>query len=74
MKPATMSVLAGVLLLLASGYVLLEGGYITSRRDVIDIGGLTISAEERHPIRPWIAGVGALIGAVLIVGGVTRNR
>jgi len=69
-----LSIIAGTVLLLGSGYVLLEGGYITSRRDVIDIGGLTISAEERHPIRPWIAGVGAVLGAVLIIGGVTRNR
>jgi hypothetical protein len=74
MKPATISLLAGALLLLVSGYVLLEGGYITSTRDVVDIGGLTITAEERHPIRPWVAGIGALIGVVLIVGGVTRNR
>ncbi len=74
MKSLSLSVIAGIILLLGGAFVLLEGGYITSRREVLDVGGLKISAEERHPIRPWVAGLALVAGTVLVVTGITRKR
>jgi len=49
MRPAT---ILGVLLILAGAFVLVNGGSFTTRRDVVRLGDLKISAEERHPVRP----------------------
>ena len=49
MRMPSLSVLVGIVLLIVGAFVLVEGGYISTRREVIDIGGLKVSAEERRP-------------------------
>lgn len=70
MKVAT---LVGIVLILAGGYFLFTGGSFTTRRDVVDVGPIKISAEEQHPIRPWAAGLAVLGGIALIVVGVRHK-
>lgn len=70
MKVAT---IAGIVLILAGGYFLFAGGSITTRREVVDVGPLKVSAEEQHPIRPWAAGLALLGGVALVVVGVRRK-
>ena len=67
------STLAGIALIIAGAFVLLNGGSFTSRRDVLDVGGLKVTAEEQHPIRPWVAGLAVLAGVGLVVTGVRRK-
>jgi drug/metabolite transporter (DMT)-like permease len=70
MRPAT---ILGVLLILAGAFVLVNGGSFTTRRDVVRLGDLKISAEERHPVRPWMAGLAILGGVTLVVVGARRK-
>ena len=70
----SVSVLVGILLLIAGAFVLVEGGYISTRREVIDLGGLKVSAEERHTIRPWVAGLALVAGTSLVLVGLSRKR
>lgn len=70
MRPA---LLVGILLLLVGGYVLVRGGTFTSRRDVIDIGGLRVSADERHSVAPWVAGLALVAGTVLVISSARRR-
>ena len=70
MRPAT---ILGVLLILAGAFVLVNGGSFTTRRDVVRLGDLKISAEERHPVRPWMAGLAILGGVTLVVAGARRK-
>lgn len=70
MKIAT---IAGIVLIAASAFVLMRGGSFTSSRDVVDVGGLKVTAEEQHPIRPWVAGLALLGGVALVVTGVRRK-
>jgi hypothetical protein len=65
--------LAGIALIGAGAFILLFGGNFTSRRDVLDFGGLIVTAEERHPIRPWIAAAAVLAGIGLVVAGARRE-
>ena len=65
--------LAGAVALLAVGAFLLFGGGFTSRRNVLDVGGLTVTTEEQHPVRPWIASVVLLAGLVVVVTEVRRK-
>jgi hypothetical protein len=65
--------LAGLALVLAGSVVLYRGGTFTSRRDVLKVGDLKVTAEEQHPIQPWIAGAAVLAGVVLLVSGARRK-
>ena len=58
-----MSRVLGIALLFAGAAVLVWGGNFTTSRDVLDVGGLTVIAEEPRPIAPWAA-VAALIAGV----------
>lgn len=68
-----MTTLAGLVLILAGAFVLFNGGYITTRRDVLNVGGLKVSAEEQRPIRPWIAGLAVVAGVVLVATALRRK-
>ena len=70
MKVAT---IVGIVLILAGGYFLFTGGSITTRRDVVNVGPLKVSAEEQHPIRPWAAGLALLGGVALVIAGVRHK-
>lgn len=74
MKSSALSFIVGLALLVGGAYVLLEGGYITSRREVLDVGALKITTEERHPIRPWVAGLALIAGTTIVIVGATRAR
>jgi hypothetical protein len=66
-------VLAGAVVLMIVGAFLLFGESFTTQRNVLDIGGLTVTAEEQHPVRPWIAGVVIFAGLALVVTEVRRK-
>ena len=65
--------LAGIVLVVASLLVLYRGGIFTSRRDLMNVGGLTVPVEEQNPSLPWAAGLSLIAGIVLIVTGVQRK-
>jgi len=62
----------GAVLIIAGTFLFFGGGF-TSRRNVLDVGGLTVTAEEQHSVRPWIAGVVVLAGLALVVVDVRRK-
>ncbi len=66
-------IVIGALLVFGGGYALFEGGTFTSREEVINVGGLRVSAERRHPILPWMAWAGVAVGGVLVVSGLMRK-
>jgi len=67
------STIAGVALIVAAALLLLLGGSFTSRRDVLNVGGLTVTAEEQRPIAPWVAGLAVIAGVGLLVTGARRK-
>lgn len=62
--------LVGIVLVVASALLLLYGGAVG---DVWNVGGLTVSAEEQAPSRPWAAGLSLIAGIVLVVTGAQRK-
>lgn len=64
------SVIAGLVLLFAGIVILVQGGTFTTRRDVLDVGGLKVTASESHSVKPWIAGTALLAGVALLIMGV----
>ncbi len=66
--------IAGIVLIIAGAFIFLRGGSFTSHRDMLDFGGMRVSVEEQHPIRPWVAGFTVLAGAVLLGTAVSTSR
>lgn len=65
--------IAGVLLLVLGGFVLVRGGSFTTRRDVLKVGDVKITADEQQSVPPWVGAVALLAGIGLIVTGVRRR-
>lgn len=65
--------LAGVALIVVAGF-LFFGGSFTSQRSVMDVGGMTVTAEERHTVQPWIAGLMLLGGVALLITDMRRRK
>ena len=66
-------VVLGVVLIAAGAFLVFRGGSFTSRRDVLDVGGLTVTAEEKRPISPWIGAVVLIGGVALVIVGARRK-
>lgn len=73
MKSFDPLLIVGILIIAASAYFLVEGGSLTTRRNVIDVGGLKVSAEERHAVAPWMAGLGLVLGTSILIVRATRK-
>jgi hypothetical protein len=68
-----LSTLVGVALIVGWAFVFFRGGGYTSRRKVLDVGGVTVSAAEQHRLAPYVAGLALLAGVVLVVRGVRSS-
>ncbi len=66
-------ILAGIVLLGLGVFVLVRGASFTSRRNVLQVGDLKVSATERQSIPPWVGGVALVGGLALIVAGARKR-
>jgi len=65
--------IAGLVLLVLGGFVLFFGGSFTSKREVLKIGDLKVSASEERTIPPWVGGVALLAGVGFLVAGARKR-
>lgn len=65
---------AGVLLLVLGAFVLLRGGSFTTRKDVLKVGDVKITADEQQTIPTWVGGLALLAGLGLVVAGAQKGR
>lgn len=63
----------GVLLVAAGAYLFFRGGVVKTDEEVLKVGDLKVTAQESHPVEPWIAGA-AVIGGVLLVATGSRRK
>lgn len=68
-----MSMIVGLALIVVGGFVLVRGGSFSSRREVLKVGDVSITADERRPIEPWIAGLAVIGGIALVAAGARRK-
>jgi hypothetical protein len=61
----------GILLIVGGVFLYLRG--YTTKREVVDVGPLSVSTEERQSVPAWIAGLAIGAGVLLVVSG-TRKR
>jgi hypothetical protein len=67
-------VLFGAVLILLGGIVIARGVSYTTSRNVVDLGGIRVSADEKKPVAPWIGGIAALAGLALVFTSGSRKR
>jgi hypothetical protein len=70
MKPL---VIAGIVIAGLGAFVLLKGLTYSSRSNVLKVGDVQVSAEERRTIPPWV-GVAGIVGGLLLIGAGVRGR
>ena len=65
--------LVGILLLVLGAFVLFRGFSYKSKDEVLRVGDLKASVEERHAVPTWVGGVAVIAGLVLIGAGMKRR-
>ena len=66
-------IVLGVVLSALGAFLLIRGASLTTKRDVLSVGPLEVTAEEQHPVSPWIGGIILVAGVGLVVVGATRK-
>lgn len=67
------NLIAGIALIVLSVFLLVRGGSFTTRKDVVKVGDVKLTADDKQSIPPWVAYIGIAAGAVLVLSG-TRKR
>jgi hypothetical protein len=65
--------LAGLVLLVLGGFILLRGLSFTSQKSVFEVGDFKASLEERREVPAWAGALAAAGGLVLLVAGRRRG-
>lgn len=69
----TAIIIFGVVLMGLGAFVLVRGGSLTTRRDVLKVGEIEVTTTEAHPVPRWV-GIAVLVtGAVIVAAGVRRR-
>jgi hypothetical protein len=61
-------------LVIIGAFLFFRGGSFSTREDVLKVGDLKVSTEERHTIEPWVAGAAVVGGIVLLVAGAAARK
>lgn len=70
MRPLT---LAGLVLLVLGGFVLLRGLSYTSQKSVLKVGDFQATMEEHRTVPAWLGAAAVAGGIVLLVAGSRRR-
>jgi drug/metabolite transporter (DMT)-like permease len=70
MRPLT---IAGIILIVFGVFVLVRGASFTSRRDVLKVGDVKVTADQQQTVPPWAGWLAIVGGSALAVAG-TRRR
>jgi hypothetical protein len=63
-------IVLGAILLIGGGYVLVQGMSVTTDREVLDVGPLEASVEEKRAVPAWMGALAAVAGVAMIIAGV----
>jgi hypothetical protein len=70
MKPLS---LVGILLLVLGAFIVFRGATYKSRDEVLKVGDLKASVEEKRAVPTWVGGVAIVAGVVLLAAGMKRR-
>jgi hypothetical protein len=68
------TIIGGIVLILVGVVLFARGGTFTTRKDVIKVGDVKVTAPDDHTVPNWVAPVVVLAGIGLIAfGGLPRK-
>jgi uncharacterized membrane protein len=65
--------LIGVILIVIGAFVVFRGVSYKSRDEVLKVGDVKASVEEKRAVPTWAGGVAIVAGLVLLAGGMKRR-
>jgi hypothetical protein len=65
--------LVGIVLLVLGAFILFRGMTYKSKDEVLKVGDLKASVEQKHAVPTWAGGVALVAGLVLLAGGMKRR-
>ena len=65
--------LVGIILLALGAFIVFRGATYKSRDEVLKVGDLKASVEEKHAVPTWAGGVAIIAGIVLLAAGMKRR-
>jgi hypothetical protein len=65
--------LVGILLLVLGAFIVFRGATYKSRDEVLRVGDLKASVEEKRAVPTWAGGVAIVAGIVLLAAGMKRR-
>lgn len=71
MKP---SMIVGILLAVVGAVIVFRGVSMREREDIVRIGDVRISAEQRRSIPPWVGAAAIVGGMALVIAGTKRSQ
>lgn len=66
-------VIAGLVLLGLGAFLLVRGGSFTTRREVLKVGDVKVTANDRQSLPPWTGWLAVAVGAGLLVAGARKR-
>jgi hypothetical protein len=65
--------LIGIVLLALGAFIIFRGASYKSRDEVLKVGDLKASVEEKHAVPTWVGGAAVVAGVVLLAAGMRRR-
>ncbi len=65
--------LLGILLLALGAFIVFRGLTYKSRDEVLKVGDLKASVEEKRAIPTWVGGIAIVAGVVMLAAGMKRR-
>ena len=59
----------GAILVVGGGYVVVQGMTVTTDREVLSVGPLEASVEEKRAVPTWMGALAAVAGVAMIIAG-----
>lgn len=69
----TALVIFGVILMALGAFVLVRGASVSTRRDVLKMGDVSVTTRKSHPIPRWAGAAVLVTGVVIVVAGARRS-
>lgn len=65
--------LIGIVLIGLGGVLLYQGGTFTTRKKLVEIGDVKVTAPDNHSVPTWAAGAAVVLGLGLVIAGAQRR-
>ncbi|MBL0177730.1 MAG: hypothetical protein IPP98_01210 [Gemmatimonadetes bacterium] len=65
--------LLGIALICVGAFLLIRGGTFTTRKDVLKVGDVKLTADDQQTIPPWVGGIAIVAGVVVVAAGMRQR-